>query len=143
MPQSQIIISPEGRLMAMLPHYLIISRTGGGRLQGVIKGKETRISLPQGKYTVTIRSMYKFIESTVDVSVPANATRHLTFADRDKIWNRLFNIDLALWVMKRILHVPEPWDTVYEIVSNGFFAVWLLRIWIIRKHYFEIKEVES
>lgn len=140
MPQSQIIIAPKGRFLAMLPHYLIISQAGGGRLQGIIKGKETRISLPQGIYTVTIRSMYKFIESTAEVSVPANEAIRLTFADRDKIWNWLFNLDLVLWILKRILHVPEPWGTVYEIVSNGFFAVWLLRIWIIRKHYFEIKE---
>jgi hypothetical protein len=36
--------------------------------------------------------------------------------------------------------VPEPWGTIYEMVSNGFFAVWLLRIWIIRKSYFNIEE---
>lgn len=60
------------------------------------------------------------------------------FSDRDRAWNRLFNIDLVLWILKRLLHVPEPWGTIYEIVSNGFFIVWLLRIWIIRKHYFDI-----
>ena len=136
MLQSQLIISPKGKLMAMIPHYLLIN----DQLLGAFKGKEARINLPPGRYKVTIRSMYKFIESTIDVYIPIGESRRLTFSDRDKAWNWLFNIDLVLWLLKRILHVPEPWGTIYEIVSNGFFAIWLLRIWIIRKHYFTIKE---
>ena len=27
----------------------------------------------------------------------------------------------------------------YEMVSNGFFAVWLMRVWIIRKKYFKVE----
>lgn len=84
--------------------------------------------------------MYKFIEGSEEVYVPINETKLLTFSDRDKIWNWLFNLDIVLWLIKRFAHVPEPWGTIYEIVSNGFFAIWLLRIWIIRKHYFAIKE---
>ena len=41
--------------------------------------------------------------------------------------------------MKRLLHLPEPWGLIYEILSNGFFAVWLLRVWIIRKKYFKVE----
>lgn len=134
---SELIISPRGRLMGLLPHYLLV----GGQLLGVMRGGEVRVSLPSGTYIVTIRSMYKFIESTVEVNVAEGETKRLTFADRDKYWNWLFNLDLVLWVMKRIVHVPAPWGTVYEIVSNGFFAIWLLRLWIIRKRYFKI-EVE-
>ena len=84
--------------------------------------------------------MYKFIESSAEVYVPIGESKRLTFTYKDKIWNWLFNIDLVLWFLKRILHVPEPWGTIYEMVSNGFFAVWLLRIWIIRKSYFNIEE---
>jgi hypothetical protein len=109
---------------------------------GVIKGNEAHVNLPPGRYKVTIRSMYKFIESSADVYVPIGESKRLTFTDKDKIWNWLFNIDidLVLWFLKRILHVPEPWGTIYEMVSNGFFAVWLLRILIIRKSYFNIEE---
>lgn len=139
MQQSQLIISPKGKLMAMIPHYLLIN----DQLLGAFKGKEAHINLPPGRYKVTIRSLYKFIESTIDVYIPIGESKRLTFTDRDKVWNWLFNVDLVLWLLKRILHVPEPWGTIYEIVSNGFFAIWLLRIWIIRKHYFSIKEGQA
>jgi hypothetical protein len=139
MQQSQLIISPKGKLMAMIPHYLLIN----DQLLGAFKGKEAHINLPPGRYKVTIRSLYKFIESTIDVYIPIGESKRLTFTDRDKVWNWLFNIDLVLWLLKRILHVPEPWGTIYEIVSNGFFAIWLLRICIIRKHYFAIKEEQA
>lgn len=134
--QSQIIITPKGKLMGMIPHYLLIN----DQVLGIIKGKEVRINIPSGRYRITIRSIYKFIEGSADVYVPINETLRLTFSDKDKIWNWLFNVDLILWILKRIIHVPEPWGTVYEIVSNGFFAIWLLRIWIIRERYFAIKE---
>lgn len=134
--QSQIIISPKGKLVGMIPHYLLIN----DQLLGVIKGGEVHINIPSGRYKITIRSMYKFIEGSEEVYVPINETKLLTFSDRDKIWNWLFNLDIVLWLIKRFAHVPEPWGTIYEIVSNGFFAIWLLRIWIIRKHYFAIKE---
>ena len=122
--------------MAMVPHYILIN----GQLLGIMKGKEAHISLPSGRYVLTIRSMYKFIESSATVDISEGETRHITFTDRDKVWNCLFNADLILWIIKRIMHVPEPWGTVYEIVSNGFFVIWLLRIWIIRKHYFAISQ---
>lgn len=137
--QSQIIISPKGKLVGMIPHYLLIN----DQLLGVIKGGEVHINIPSGRYKITIRSMYKFIEGSEEVYVPINETKLLTFSDRDKIWNWLFNLDIVLWLIKRFAHVPEPWGTIYEIVSNGFFAIWLLRIWIIRKHYFAIKEVKK
>lgn len=133
---SQIIISPRNRMMGMIPHYLLVN----GQLLGIMKGPTSHVTLPPGRYQVTIRSMYKFIESTTTVEVVPGETKHLGFADRDRLWNWLFNIDLVLWLAKRILHVPEPWGTIYEVVSNGFFAIWLLRIWMVRKRYFDIRE---
>lgn len=122
--------------MGMIPHYLLINN----QMLGIVKGGEVHISVPPGRYKVTIRSMYKFIEGSEYVYVPIGETVHLAFSDRDAVWNRLFNVDIVLWLIKRFTHVPEPWGMVYEIASNGFFAVWLLRIWIIRKRYFAIKE---
>lgn len=119
----------------MLPHYVLIN----GQLLGAMK-REVQISIPPGCYRLTIRSIYRFIESTVELDAPSGSTILLTFGDRERLWNWLFNLDIVLWVLKRFIHVPEPWGTVYEIVSNGFFAVWLLRVWIIRKRYFSIKE---
>lgn len=119
--------------MAMLPHYLLIN----GQMIGVMKG-EVKINVPPGHYQLTIRSMYRFIESTVEVEVAPGSTTVLTFGDRERLWNWLFNLDIVLWIAKRFVNVPEPWGTVYEIVSNGFFAIWLLRVWVIRKRYFSI-----
>lgn len=118
----------------MVPHYLLVN----GVVLGIVKGGEVHVSLPAGKYKLTIRSMYKFIETSFEICVSEGESVRVFFSDRDRAWNRLFNIDLVLWILKRLLHVPEPWGTIYEIVSNGFFIVWLLRIWIIRKHYFDI-----
>jgi hypothetical protein len=83
--------------------------------------------------------MFKFIETSVDVEIPERETVEIVYGDRERLWNMLFNLDLALWLLKRIIHIGEPWDTLYEIISNGFFALWLLRIWIIRKRYFQME----
>ena len=88
---------------------------------------------------VTIRSAYKFIESTAQVHIAEGETLTLTFGDRECWWNWLFNLDLVLWLIKWFFDFGNYWDTVYEVASNGFFVLWLLRIWIIRKHYFQIK----
>lgn len=132
---SLLDIRSKGKLMSMLPHYVLID----GQLLGVMK-REVKVSVPPGHYRLTIRSMYRFIESTVELDAQSGKTILLTFGDSERLWNWLFNLDIVLWVLKRFVHVPEPWGTVYEIASNGFFAVWLLRVWIIRKRYFSIKE---
>lgn len=132
---TNIVIRPKGKLMAMLPHYLLID----GQLVGVMKGKQVTVNMPSGHHSFTVRSMYKFIESTVEADLIPDKTLLLTFGDRERVWNWLFNVDLALWIVKRFVHLPDPWGLVYEVVSNGFFAIWLLRVWLIRKHYFSME----
>ena len=63
----------------------------------------------------------------------------LEFGDREKIWDIIFWVDMILWLVKRLINLPEPWGLIYEILSNGFFAVWLMRVWIIRKKYFKVE----
>lgn len=126
-----LTITPRKTWMP-LPHYILVN----GQLLGILKKGTVTLSLLEGTYTVTVRSMYKFIESSVTVDVTQGTVTHLTFGDHERLWNILFNIDLVLWLVKRFVQVLEPWDTVYEIVSNVFFAIWLLRLWIIRKKYF-------
>jgi hypothetical protein len=87
---------------------------------------------------VTVRSVYKFIEGSAMVEVGDDETVTCMVSDHEKWWNILFNVDLILWAAKRFVNIGEPWDTVYEVASNGFFAIWLLRLWIIRKRYFKI-----
>lgn len=136
---SKIVLSSSDWLMQRLPHYVLID----GHLLGLVKGKSVEINLPAGSYRLTIRSMYRFIEGSRHVEVRDGETLHLSFGDRERLWNWLFNLDLVLWIVKRIIHVPEPWGTVYEVVSNGFFALWIIRLWIIRKRYFALRPVSS
>ena len=56
----------------------------------------------------------------------------LEFGDRETICDIIFWVDMILWLVKRLINLPAPWRLIYEILSNGFFAVWLMRVWIIR-----------
>jgi len=134
-----LVICPKRKQIFNLPHYLLIN----GQQLGLMKGEPVKIQLPAGNYKITIRSAYKFIESTIVVQIRDEESKKVVFSDREKFWNWLFNLDLVLWLIKRFVRIVEPWDTIYEIVSNGFFAIWLLRIWIIRKKYFKLEVVCS
>jgi hypothetical protein len=130
-----LTISPKRKQIINLPHYLLIN----GQLLGLMKGEPVNIQLPGGDYEVTIRSAYKFIGGMMTVRLGDGEAKTVVFSDREKFWNWLFNLDLVLWIIKRFMIIPESWDSVYEIASNGFFAIWLLRIWIIRKRYFRLE----
>lgn len=132
-----LTISSKRKQLVNLPHYLLID----GQLLGLMKGKLVNIQLPAGNYEITVRSAYKFIESTIAVQIGDEECKKVVFSDREKFWNWLFNLDLVLWLIKRFITIPAPWGGIYEIVSNGFFAIWLLRIWIIRKRYFKLEMV--
>ncbi|MCQ2960235.1 MAG: PhzF family phenazine biosynthesis protein [Bacteroidales bacterium] len=51
-----------------------------------------------------------------------------------------FQKELRLWIAKLFFEHPYPWNTIYEVVSNGFFVLWAIRIWCIRNNYFKILE---
>ena len=103
----------------------------------MMKGQPIAISLPAGTYKVTVRSGgFRFIEGSVMVSLDAASKRRMTVGDREKWWNALFNIDLAYWFISLFLHIGQPWSTVYDVLSYGFFTLWLVRLWLIRKHYY-------
>ena len=103
----------------------------------MMKGQPIAISLPAGTYKVTVRSGgFRFIEGSVMVSLDAASERRMTVGDREKWWNALFNIDLAYWFITLFLHIGQPWSTVYDVLSYGFFTLWLVRLWLIRQHYY-------
>lgn len=132
-----LTISPKRKQIINIPHYLLIN----DQLLGLMKSEPVNIQLPTGNYEIIIRSAYKFIESTITVQIGEEESKKVVFSDREKFWNWLFNLDLVLWLIKRFITIPNPWGGIYEIVSNGFFAIWLLRIWIIRKRYFKLEIV--
>ena len=99
-------------------HYLLIN----DQVVGVMKG-EARVTVPAATFKVTIRSSIKFIESSAVVSTSEPVDTYVEFGDREKVWDIIFWADMVLWLVKRVLHLPEPWGLIYEILSNGFFAV--------------------
>ena len=58
----------------------------------------------------------------------------ISFQDRERLWNILFDIDLVAWLVSLFVTMP----TIYKIVSDAFFAVWLIRLVAIRKRYYKI-----
>lgn len=135
---AELIISPKQRRLAM-PHIIKINH----RVLGIVKGQDVHVQMPAGTYTIGVQSGLRFIESEVQTHIYEQAENRLVFSDRERWWNMLFNIDLALWLIKRFVHIGEPWNTVYEVVSNGFFAVWMLRVWMIRKRYFKLEVTQK
>ena len=129
-----LIIKDKNSGKLTLPHYLLIN----DRIVGLMKG-EARVTVPAATFKVTVRSSIKFIEPSAMVTTSEAVDTFLEFGDREKIWDIIFWADMVLWLVKRLINLPEPWGLIYEILSNGFFAVWLMRVWIIRKKYFKVE----
>lgn len=117
-----------------LPHKIFVN----GSLLCVMNTPEARFQLPEGQHQVEIRSMIPIIRSMKYVSLSEEKTTLLEFKDREKIWDLIFWGDMALWLAKVFLHLQKPYSTIYEIVSDTVFAVWLLHEWRIRNVYFDI-----
>jgi len=130
-------------MMARLPRQIRLN----GQSVGVLQHREARITLPAGNYFLTVafggplRIGKKTIDLSVSTTEPVRAEEGapvtVEFSDRERIWNILFDIDLVLWLAEFFITLPEPWGLVYKIASDAFFAVWMLRIWLIRKKYYK------
>ena len=113
---------------------------------GIMQGKEVSIELPPSQFDLSIKILFRLfkwqfsIGGKSKVCLSEGEHLHLRITDKERWWNILFDIDLILWLAKMFFELPHPWNIVYEVVSNGFFALWLARIWFIRKRYFQIIE---
>lgn len=129
---------------ARLPHLLFID----GLYAGTMRADTYQLQLPSGCYQVRVqfgeriplgrsgRSIDLSVSSTYPkVEVHRSAT--LTFHDRERIWNLLFDVDLILWLVSLFLPLPR----LYKILSDLFFVVWLVRLILIRKHYYKVTVV--
>ena len=56
------------------------------------------------------------------------------FHDRERLWNLLFDVDLLVWIVSLFI----PLSRGYKIVSDAFFAIWLIRLIFIRKRYYKL-----
>ncbi len=114
---------------------------------GIMQSKEVSIQMPEGEYDLGIRILFRLfkwqfhIGGSSRVRISEGEHLHLQIKDKERWWNILFDIDLVFWLAKFFFTLPHPWNIVYEVVSNGFFAIWILRIWLIRKRYFQIEPI--
>lgn len=125
---------------AALPYFIYIN----GQLAGYMRGDEIRGSLPAGRYLVEIRLPLRLLRWDVSLSACAqletdgHETLTLIFRDRERWWDLLFTIDLIFYLFSFFVTIPSPWNVVCHVLSDGFFLVWLVRLWRIRRNYFNI-----
>ena len=124
-----------------LPHLVFID----GLYAGTMRGDEMQVQLPAGRYQVRVQfggqiplgRSGKRIDLSVsstrdDVEVKRAAT--VAFHDRERLWNLLFDVDLLVWIVSLFV----PLSRGYKIVSDAFFAIWLIRLIFIRKRYYKL-----
>ena len=125
-----------------IPYWVFIN----GQPIGIMQGKEVSIELPPSQFDLSIKILFRllkwqfYIGGKRKVLLSEGEHLHLMITDKERWWNLLFDIDLVFWIAKFFFELPYPWDTVYEVASNGFFILWLARIWMIRNNYFELTE---
>ena len=119
-----------------LPHKIYFN----GKLLGIMQRKEILVKdIPEGRYRLKIQSMIPFLFAEREIFIKGGQNT-VTFSDREKFWDILFTIDLVLVIVKLFLKLPDNINMIYNIVTNGYFAVWLIYEWVIRKRYFRIKQ---
>lgn len=122
----------KAKPMPAIPHKILINNS----LVGIMKGTEVSIEMPKGEYNVTIQSMIPFFSASQWINVQSGVRNVLTFRDREKWWDLLLYLDLILWIAELFFSLPSPWDTVYDVFTNGYFIIWLIYEFVIRKKYF-------
>ena len=130
-----------------IPYQVIVN----GRLVGTMNTPQARLRLPAGYYTITIRSgsyvpigkKGKTLDLTLSSTAPVQVSEYgytcLDFKNKERWWNTLFNIDLILWLTSVFLRIPHPWNIVYHVVSDGFFLLWIIRLFVVRRRYFAME----
>ena len=135
---TQLVIHKRlGKLMNRMPHRLFIN----GTPVAVMTASSLAVSLPAGRYSVTVQSSLPWFYSTAAVEVTDLLPAVLEIGTREKWWEILFAADLVFWVVKRFITLAAPWTWIYEVVTNGYFVIWLIYEWRIRKHYFTMNIV--
>ena len=128
------IIQKNRRFMPLLPHKILI----GGQAVGLMRTPCVHIEIPQGAYKITIQSLFPFIRSSAVVRIDEGVDNVMEFEDKERYWDILFSADMLLWIVSLFIELQKPYSTIYHIVSESLFAIWLIHIIVIRKRYFKI-----
>lgn len=138
---STLIVRHKERLPLPMPYIIAIN----GRNIGIMRGREIRVEgIPAGRYEITVKcglltkKREYMVSGTKEVDIVDNETVTVSFRNHETIWNILFDIDLVLWIAEFFITLPEPWNMVYKIASDGFFVLWMIRVFVIRKRYFRL-----
>ena len=125
-----------------MPHSVFLN----GYFVGMLKDDRLRGGVPPGSYALRVqfggripigkkgKSIDLSLSSTEQVEVPQSGEVVCEFHDRERLWNIFFDIDLVLWVVSWFVQMPP----LYKILSDAFFAIWLVRLVLIRKRYYKI-----
>lgn len=112
----------------------------------MLKDDQLQINAPRGSYELKVqfggrvpigksgKTIDISVSSTKQIEVPQTGDVECVFHDRERLWNILFDIDLIVWVVSLFVTMPP----LYSILSNAFFAIWLVRLMLIRKRYYKI-----
>lgn len=138
---SSVTITHSERFALPMPYVIAIN----GRNVGVMRSRRCVVNnIPEGSYDITVKCgmFFKGREFTLSGSQRIEVGREencaIRFRNREVVWNILFDIDLLLWIAGFFITLPHPWHLVYKIISNGFFVIWLIRLYMIRDRYFVI-----
>ncbi len=135
-----ITLHRKQRFKLALPYWIYVN----GNLVGLMRSPSVSIAVPDGGYTIEVKIMFKVfrwmfgIGGRRKVTMRGDDHLHLCITDRERWWNILFDIDMVLWLLSFFITLPHPWSLVYHIVSDGFFALWILHIYLRRNRYFSI-----
>jgi hypothetical protein len=117
-----------------------------GLYAGMLKDGRLQLNAPHGNYELKVqfggrvpigkrgKSIDISVSSTRPIKVPITGDVKCVFHDRERLWNLLFDIDLIVWVVSWFVTMPP----LYKILSDAFFAVWMVRLILIRKKYYKI-----
>lgn len=130
------IIQHKSKMMPSLPHRILIN----DRLLGITKQSEVILQMPPGTFKLTIQSMFPFIYASTMVYLQEGLVHHVVYKDREKWWDILFIIDILLWLANFFFVLPNPYNIIYQVFTNGYLVVWLVYEWLIRKRYYKIEQ---
>lgn len=117
-----------------------------GLYAGMLKDGLLQLNAPHGNYELKVqfggrvpigkrgKSIDISVSSTRPIKVPITGDVEYVFHDHERLWNLLFDIDLIVWVVSWFVTMPP----IYKILSDTFFAVWMVRLILIRKKYYKI-----
>ena len=130
-----------------LPHAVFLD----GLYAGMLQDDRLQIDAPPGNYSLRVqfggrilvgkkgRSIDLSLSATQQIEVRRGVNTECSFHDRERLWNILFDIDLVAWVVSWFIDMPP----LYKILSDAFFALWLIRLVLIRKHYYKITAIDT